>query len=577
MTDATLAPRFAIYARFSTALQNPQSITDQIALCRRRAESLGGLVTGTYSDPQSTGTTMQKRDGLKRLLEHASAGGFDAILTEALDRLSRDHADIAAIFKHLRFHDVGIITLEEGDINSLHIGFKGVMNEAYVESIAHKTRRGQQGRVREGRAIGRPPYGYRLANHIEPDGTIERGLRAIDEEHARVVQHIFKLYADGMSAREIARLLDAEGVPAPKGKHWSGNALNGERKAGGGILNNELYRGRIIYGRRRLVRDPQTGKRRARLTPESEWTVQEAPALRIVDETLWLRVQARRAMGHDRRRGASPNRQGTPRPLSDLVHCGVCGGRMALINQSRYRCVTRHRNIDNCANARGIPAAELETRAAQQLHDWLISQPNWAAELGRAAQSLSQRRTAIQTRIADTDQRIEALLDAIEAGGPGRKTQRRVIAHEQTLGALKLDLAAIARTPRRPPKELALRLEARAAAFAMTVEHGRGERRRNALLELHELMSRIEVSPGSEPRETIVRLTPQHDTLLALGLARGPVSKKYLDAARAAQAAAAENASPDTRAPDVPTSQEDHSAAPPPSPKTSPAPHASES
>ena len=550
MTDAALPPRFAIYARFSTVHQNPQSITDQIALCRRRAESLGGLVMGTYSDAQSTGAAMQERDGLKRLLEHASAGGFDAILTEALDRLSRDHADIAAIFKRLRFHDVGIITLEEGDINSLHIAFKGVMNEAYLESIAHKTRRGQQGRVREGRVIGRSPYGYRLANHLEPDGTIERGLRAIDEEHAQVVRRIFKLYADGMSAREIARLLDAEGVPAPKGKHWSGNALNGERKAGGGILNNELYRGRIVYGRRRFVRDPHTGKRRVRYTPQSEWTVQEAPALRIVDETLWLQVQARRAVGHDRRRGAGPNRQGTPRPLSDLVHCGVCGGNMALINQSRYRCVERRNNIDNCTNGRGIAAAELETRAAQKLHDWVISQPNWAAELTPAAQSLSQRRAAIQARIANTNQRIQVLLDAIEAGGPGGETQRRIIAHEQTLGALKLDLATIPRPPRRPPKQLALRLEARAAALAITVEHGRGEQRRNALLEFHELMSRIEVSPGSEPRETIVHLTPRHDALLALGLARGPVSKKHLDAARAAQAAAAaENASPDTPAP----------------------------
>ena len=546
MTDAALPPRFAIYARFSTVHQNPQSITDQIALCRQRAESLGGVVAGTYSDAQATGTAMQERDGLKRLLDHASAGGFDAILTEALDRLSRDHADIAAIFKRLRFHDVGIITLEEGDINSLHIGFKGVMNEAYVESIAHKTRRGQQGRVREGRTIGRSPYGYRLANHLEPDGTIQRGLRAIDEEHAQVVRRIFKLYADGMSAREIARRLDAEGVPAPKGKHWSGNALNGERKAGGGILNNELYRGRIIYGRRRFVRDPHTGKRRARITPESEWTVQDAPTLRIVDETLWLRVQARRAAGHDRRRGAGPNRQGTPRPLSDLVHCGICGGKMALINQSRYRCVERRNNIDNCDNGRGIPAGELETRAAQQLHDWVISQPNWAVQLGRAVKSLA----AIEAHIADTNQNIELLLDAIEAGGPGGETQRRIIAHEQAIGALKLDLAAIARPPRRAPNELALRLEARAAALAITVEHGRGEQRRNALLELHELMSRIEVSPGSEPRETIVHLTPRHDALLALGLAREPVSKKHLDAARAAQAAAAaENASPDTPAP----------------------------
>ena len=110
-----------------------------------------------------------------------------------------------------------------------------------------------------------------------------------------------------------------------------------------------------------------------------------------------LRIQTR---GHDELRYDPLLAVVTPRPLSDLVHCGVCGGKMALINQSRYRCVARRNNIDNCTNGRGIAAAELETRAAQKLHDWVISQPNWAAELGQAAQSLSQRRAAIETRIA---------------------------------------------------------------------------------------------------------------------------------------------------------------------------------
>lgn len=33
------------------------------------------------------------------------------IVTEALDRLSRDQADVAAIFKRLSFDDVAIVTL----------------------------------------------------------------------------------------------------------------------------------------------------------------------------------------------------------------------------------------------------------------------------------------------------------------------------------------------------------------------------------------------------------------------------------------------------------------------------------
>ena len=94
--DMTPPPRFAIYARFSPGpTQGPQSIEDQIMLCRRRAEHLGGVVAGTYRDAELTGQTMREREGLARLLEHARAGGFDAILTEALDRLSRDQADIA--------------------------------------------------------------------------------------------------------------------------------------------------------------------------------------------------------------------------------------------------------------------------------------------------------------------------------------------------------------------------------------------------------------------------------------------------------------------------------------------------
>ena len=59
--------------------------------------------------------------------------------------MSRDQADIAVIFKRLRFHDIGIITVEEGEINAMHIGFKWVMNEAYVESCRTRPVEGSRG------------------------------------------------------------------------------------------------------------------------------------------------------------------------------------------------------------------------------------------------------------------------------------------------------------------------------------------------------------------------------------------------------------------------------------------------
>lgn len=52
-------------------------------------------------------------------------------------------------------------------------------------------------------------------------------------------------------------------IPSPRGGHWNASTINGNRQRRNGILNNELYLGRITYNRQRFVKDPDTGKRRA--------------------------------------------------------------------------------------------------------------------------------------------------------------------------------------------------------------------------------------------------------------------------------------------------------------------------
>ncbi len=86
--------RAAIYSRFSSQLQSEASIEDQERLCRERAEREGWTVVATFADRALSGASML-RPGLQGLLEAASAGRFDVVLTEALDRLSRDQADVA--------------------------------------------------------------------------------------------------------------------------------------------------------------------------------------------------------------------------------------------------------------------------------------------------------------------------------------------------------------------------------------------------------------------------------------------------------------------------------------------------
>lgn len=66
---------------------------------------------------------------------------LDRILTESLDRLSRDQEVIAGFYKRTRFAGISITTLSEGDVNELHIGLKGTMGALYLKDLADKTRR----------------------------------------------------------------------------------------------------------------------------------------------------------------------------------------------------------------------------------------------------------------------------------------------------------------------------------------------------------------------------------------------------------------------------------------------------
>ena len=87
--------------------------------------------------------------------------------------------------------------------------------------------------------------------------------------------------------------LNRENVPGPQGRAWGPSTIHGNLERRNGVLNNELYVGRLVWNRQRFLKDPDTGKRIARPNPEAEWIVQEVPELRIIDDDLWKAVRAR--------------------------------------------------------------------------------------------------------------------------------------------------------------------------------------------------------------------------------------------------------------------------------------------
>src|SRR5690606_32377298 len=149
------------------------------------------------------------------------------------------------------------------------------------------------------------------------------------------VRWIFEQYVAGRSVQRIAHELNAARVPAPRSGTWAASCIYGSSKQGTGLLNNELYIGRVIWNRRQWVKDPDTGKRQKIDRPRSEWQIHEDPSLRIVSEELWQ--ASRERMATPRRTGGGGGKGAPNRTLfGGLLRCGVCGGAVTATSARHY-------------------------------------------------------------------------------------------------------------------------------------------------------------------------------------------------------------------------------------------------
>ncbi|MFY0624587.1 MAG: recombinase family protein [Pelagimonas sp.] len=369
--STTTPKRVAIYARYSSDLQTDNSIEDQIRICQQRAEQEGWSVVECYTDHAISGESLF-RPGIQALMTAAPTGQFDIVMSEALDRVSRDLEGAAKVFKHLRFNDQQMFALSEGFISELHIGFSGTMGAMFLKELANKTRRGLQGRALKGKSAGGIVFGYDVPHEAGADGMIERGGRKINADQAQVVRRIFKAYANGTSPASLAKTLNAEGVLAPNGGTWGPSTIYGNRERGTGILNNELYIGRQIWNRLRYVKNPATGKRVSRLNPEDKWVITEVPDLRIIDQDLWDTVKSQQGVYNKKDKPLHARNRPTYL-LSHLVKCGCCGGGFAMHNKTHLSCSTA-KNKGTCTNKLTIKREELEAKVLHALNANLMDE-----------------------------------------------------------------------------------------------------------------------------------------------------------------------------------------------------------
>jgi len=432
----------AVYARYSSRLQRPTSIDDQVALCRDAAARFACeiLEDHIYTDREISGSEV-RRDGYQRLLEAARAKAFDAIITEAQDRLWCNQAEMHAALRLLRFLRVKVFSVAAGADITDYSGrvlatVMGLKDEMYLEDLRAKTHRGLAGQARRGFSAGGLAFGYRTNPVTDPTHLDAHGQpatlgyrRVIDADRAAVVRRIFELFVAGWSPKRIVRTLNAEGVAPPRGQSgWTWTAIYGNPRLGTGILNNTLYVGEVVWNKTHWDKDPETGKRSPRVRPRDEWVIRQDETLRVIPQDLWNRVKHRqqelsRLVSRQAHPGGRPHRY----LFSGLLVCGACGAAYVMRSAQSYACSFHvNRGPTVCKNTLTVRRRLVEDRLLRVIREELFSPKAVAYLTQRVNEGLrrvaeERNRPALERRRLETElhaatAELEHIRDAIRRG-----------------------------------------------------------------------------------------------------------------------------------------------------------------
>jgi DNA invertase Pin-like site-specific DNA recombinase len=381
--------RARIYTRFSTDMQDENSTRDQERVGRERAAREGWSVTGVYKDEGISGTALGNRPGALRAIRDAELGEFEVLIVMELTRLARSE-DLPKLIQRLKFRRVRVIGVQDGfDSSSLtarmQAGMASIMGAEYVEMISRRVHSALEMRAKDGRATGGKAY-----------------------EDGEVVREIFARFAAGESMKSIASDLNRRDIPSP-GASWKERSRPRGRwqvSTLHALLRNERYIGRQIWNKSQFVKDPDSGIRKRRERPQSEWIVRACD--RLIDDGTWARVQSRFTV--------RPGRGGALKYLlSGILECSVCGGKMIAFGSGtrRYICGTFHNAGEHaCSNRSSFPRVIAEKLILEPVIEDLLS----PAAIAEGIRMMRKERATPQRRPAPIDREVRELERLVQQG-----------------------------------------------------------------------------------------------------------------------------------------------------------------
>ncbi|HXW07777.1 MAG TPA: recombinase family protein [Vicinamibacterales bacterium] len=327
------------------------------------------------------------------------------------------------------------------------------------------------------------------------------GERKIEPTEAAVVEQIFREFVAGIAPKAIARRLNQDGIAGPFGGTWSPSTIHGNSTRGTGILNNELYVGRLIWNRLRCMKNPDTGKRISRLNPKADWITKEIPSLRIVSDELWSAAKDRQTATRSTiTRAGNIGFARRPRYLfSGLSKCGACGAGFIMAGRNRLACFGA-REKGTCSNGLTIRRDDIEARVLNALQDKLLNQQlfeefcdEFTREMNRLRMEHRAGLSAAEREIERIEARRKRLVESIMEGVPASEVKDELSANAARREELRAKLAAADEPPPLLHPEMARIYRAKVTQLANALQEP--ESRSEATEALRGLVDAIVLTP----------------------------------------------------------------------------------
>jgi len=315
----------AAYCRLSIddgAAGESGSIETQRTLLTQYCKEQGFPIYDYYCDDGWSGTSFE-RPRFQQMIADIEAGLVNLVVVKDLSRFGREYAQMGLYIEHyFEEHEVRFIAVGEGidtlnGTDSILMPITNVINSLYAKDCSRKTKAAHRARAQAGKFLGsRAPFGYMK----DPD---DRHHLIIDPPAAEVVQHIFRMFADGVGYVRMTKILREENILNPqayfnqnnpdyyKSDYWR-QPFDWYTTS----VRTPVYLGKTVFGRTRTKGLYQKDRVH---TDEEEWIVVDGTHEALVTQDTWDLVHK---MMESRRREC---RNGEIQMFAGLIKCAGCG------------------------------------------------------------------------------------------------------------------------------------------------------------------------------------------------------------------------------------------------------------